>query len=181
MWLDGSASRPRTPTGVATFYAMFSTVPRPRRVVHVCDDIACGPFGGEEIVSRLGGALDPAEAAVVRSPCLGLCERAPAVLFQLVGEPDFSQARRAPPRYWRRSPHPAPHPAPLPRSPSPPPRVPTVRSTTPRSAPRRPAAAIRACGCSAASVSWIPRASTTTGPTAATRPCAVPSTSARPG
>ena len=27
--------------GVATFYALFSTTPRPPRVVHVCDDIAC--------------------------------------------------------------------------------------------------------------------------------------------
>ncbi len=27
--------------GVATFYALLSTTPRPRRVLHVCDDIAC--------------------------------------------------------------------------------------------------------------------------------------------
>ena len=27
--------------GVATFYALLATSPRPRRVVHVCDDIAC--------------------------------------------------------------------------------------------------------------------------------------------
>ncbi|MEJ7665369.1 MAG: NAD(P)H-dependent oxidoreductase subunit E [Hymenobacter sp.] len=32
--------------GVATFYAMLSTQPRPKRVAHVCDDIAC----------RIGGA-----------------------------------------------------------------------------------------------------------------------------
>ncbi len=78
--------------GVATFYAMFSTEPRAKRLVHVCDDVACGPFGGEEIIARLTGELDGETAAVVRSPCLGLCERAPAVLFQLVGEPDFSHA-----------------------------------------------------------------------------------------
>ena len=28
--------------GVATFYALLSTVPRPRRVLLVCDDIGCG-------------------------------------------------------------------------------------------------------------------------------------------
>ncbi len=27
--------------GVASFYAMFSLEPRPKTVVHVCDDIAC--------------------------------------------------------------------------------------------------------------------------------------------
>ena len=70
--------------GVATFYAMFDVAPRAARVVHVCDDIACGPFGGEEILARLGGE----HVAAVRSPCLGLCERAPAVMFQCAGEPD---------------------------------------------------------------------------------------------
>jgi NADH-quinone oxidoreductase subunit F len=82
--------------GVATFYAMFATEPRAPRVVHVCDDVACGPFGGEEIISRLTAELGPEgdgeDACWVRSPCLGLCERAPAVMFQLAGEPDFSQA-----------------------------------------------------------------------------------------
>jgi NADH-quinone oxidoreductase subunit F len=75
--------------GVATFYAMFATEPQAPRVVHVCDDVACGPFGGEEIIAGLDG-LDG--ATVVRSPCLGLCERAPAVLFQRTGAPDYSLA-----------------------------------------------------------------------------------------
>ncbi|ALE73621.1 NADH dehydrogenase [Pseudonocardia sp. EC080610-09] len=92
--------------GVATFYAMFSVEPRAPRVVHVCDDVACGPAGGEEIAAALGPALGPegtgsgpdgAPAACwVRSPCLGLCERAPAVLHQRAGEPDLSQAPATP-------------------------------------------------------------------------------------
>ncbi|SFM84365.1 NADH-quinone oxidoreductase subunit F [Pseudonocardia ammonioxydans] len=99
--------------GVATFYAMFSVEPRAPRVVHVCDDVACGPNGGEEIVAALTDALgppagngeaDPAGggdperpgACWVRSPCLGLCERAPAVLHQRAGEPDLSQAPATP-------------------------------------------------------------------------------------
>ncbi|MFP5021247.1 NAD(P)H-dependent oxidoreductase subunit E [Pseudonocardia phyllosphaerae] len=82
--------------GVATFYAMFSVEPRAPRVVHVCDDVACGPYGGEEIISELEGRLDPERACVVRSPCLGLCERAPAVLQQRAGEPDLSQAPATP-------------------------------------------------------------------------------------
>ncbi|WP_103382048.1 NAD(P)H-dependent oxidoreductase subunit E [Pseudonocardia dioxanivorans] len=82
--------------GVATFYAMFTVEPRARRVVHVCDDVACGPVGGEDLAARLTADLGAEgvgeEACWVRSPCLGLCERAPAVMFQLAGEPDFSQA-----------------------------------------------------------------------------------------
>jgi len=86
--------------GVATFYAMFAVEPRAPRVVHVCDDVACGPYGGEDIVTRLTAELGPEgrgeEACWVRSPCLGLCERAPAVMFQLAGEPDFSHAPATP-------------------------------------------------------------------------------------
>src|SRR4051794_21992546 len=86
--------------GVATFYAMFAVEPRAPRVVHVCDDVACGPYGGEEIVAALTDALGPegsgSEACWVRSPCLGLCERAPAVLHQRAGEPDPSPAPARP-------------------------------------------------------------------------------------
>ena len=78
--------------GVATFYAMFSTESRSPRVVHVCDDIACGAAGGEAIAT----ALATEDVCWVRSPCLGLCERAPAVLHQLAGEPDFNQAPASP-------------------------------------------------------------------------------------
>jgi NADH:ubiquinone oxidoreductase subunit E len=49
--------------GVATFYAMFAVEQRAPHVVHVCDDIACGPHGGEEIAARLTlrrvGLVDP--------------------------------------------------------------------------------------------------------------------------
>jgi len=85
--------------GVATFYAMFATEPRAPYVAHVCDDVACGPFGGEEIVARLTEELGPAgegkEVSWVRSPCLGLCERSPAVMLQLAGQPDVSIAPAA--------------------------------------------------------------------------------------
>jgi NADH-quinone oxidoreductase subunit F len=72
--------------GVASFYAMFSLEPRPKTVVHVCDDIACRVNGAEALIERLERALGPDRArGLVRSPCLGMCEHAPAAMFQSAG------------------------------------------------------------------------------------------------
>jgi NADH-quinone oxidoreductase subunit F len=79
--------------GVVTFYHLLSTTPRPPVVAHVCDDIACRIRGGEELCEALERALGPSGAASnggdttwLRSPCLGQCERAPAVLLTVAGE-----------------------------------------------------------------------------------------------
>ena len=58
--------------GVATFYALFDTNERPARQVHVCVDLACRAMSGCKEDSIPTGAI--------ASPCLGVCERAPAVL-----------------------------------------------------------------------------------------------------
>ena len=80
--------------GVASFYALLSTVPRPARVVHVCDDMACRVAGAEGVCADLERALGPAGhpregagATWMRAPCLGQCERAPAALFTIAGDP----------------------------------------------------------------------------------------------
>ncbi len=79
--------------GVASFYALFSLEPRPTTVVHVCDDIACRVNGAEDLCAELEGSFASAAAsggdadiAWTRSPCLGSCELAPAVLVQNAGE-----------------------------------------------------------------------------------------------
>jgi NADH-quinone oxidoreductase subunit F len=87
--------------GVATFYAMLATAPRPRRVLHVCDDIACRVQGARELCTALERTLGPAvthapsgehltldsdRPAWLHSPCLGLCDRAPAALLTEAGE-----------------------------------------------------------------------------------------------
>ena len=79
--------------GVATFYALLATQPRPPAVAHVCDDIACRLAGAEtlcdDLARSLGPAGEPARDGSVtwqRSPCLGLCERAPAALLVKAGE-----------------------------------------------------------------------------------------------
>ena len=74
----GYASRrldvpPAEAYGVATFYALISLEERPADVLHVCTDLAC----------QLAGAEVPPGAHA--SPCLGLCERAPASLRTIAG------------------------------------------------------------------------------------------------
>jgi NADH-quinone oxidoreductase subunit F len=80
--------------GVATFYALYATKPRPPVVAHVCDDIACRLAGAERICEDLGRSLGPEGEAVrdgqvgwLRSPCLGLCDLAPAAMVTRAGEP----------------------------------------------------------------------------------------------
>lgn len=58
--------------GVASFYALFSMTERPRRQIHVCVDLACRAAGGPKERDLPSGAH--------ASPCLGVCERAPATL-----------------------------------------------------------------------------------------------------
>jgi NADH-quinone oxidoreductase subunit F len=70
--------------GVASFYGMLALEERPARVVHVCDDLACRLNGGREVAERFAAAGGEGERWV-RSNCLGLCERAPAALFQTSG------------------------------------------------------------------------------------------------
>jgi NADH-quinone oxidoreductase subunit F len=79
--------------GVASFYGMFSLEPRPSVVARVCDDIACFTRGSEKLCTALEATLGPAgspcsggRAIWLRSQCLGLCERAPAVLVTSAGE-----------------------------------------------------------------------------------------------
>jgi NADH-quinone oxidoreductase subunit F len=79
--------------GVADFYALFQTRPHPPVTVHVCDDIACRTRGAEALCAEVEAMLGPqgesrdGHATWHRSPCLGLCERAPAALVVTAGHP----------------------------------------------------------------------------------------------
>ncbi len=82
--------------GVATFYAMFTLERRAPFVVHVCDDIACRAHGAEKVCAHLEKSLsaegvDANGRTWVRSPCLGLCEKAPAALLQVAGTQPFER------------------------------------------------------------------------------------------
>ncbi len=82
--------------GVASFYDLFSLEPRAPVVVRVCDDIACRAAGFERLRDEIaslpipeGGG--PGDGAIwARSPCLGLCDRAPAALVTASGSRPWS-------------------------------------------------------------------------------------------
>jgi NADH-quinone oxidoreductase subunit F len=85
--------------GVATFYALLATRPRPPIVAHVCDDIACRLAGAEELCADLeraygapGQPIGDGSATWLRSPCLGLCDRAPAAMVTAAGEAESRSA-----------------------------------------------------------------------------------------
>ena len=67
--------------GVASFYDLFSLEPRSGPVVHRCVDIAC----------QVNGAVVADDEHA--SPCLGLCERAPAALVIEAGAPPRVEVR----------------------------------------------------------------------------------------
>ncbi|MDI3417321.1 NAD(P)H-dependent oxidoreductase subunit E [Streptomyces luteolus] len=73
--------------GVATFYSMFAVRPRPATRVQVCTDLACAARGSAELCSELESRLGPSGTVWEKSPCLGLCERAPAALVTRAGPP----------------------------------------------------------------------------------------------
>lgn len=84
--------------GVASFYALFSLTPRPPVVVHVCDDLACLTRGANHLCATLEETLGCAgtpgadgQGTWHRSPCLGLCDRAPAALLLSAGDPPREQ------------------------------------------------------------------------------------------
>ena len=76
--------------GVIDYYALFYHQPPAKVIMHVCTDPVCAMAGAESMMKRMTSRLEPvtpgsqeiAAISVERSPCLGLCERAPAVLVQ---------------------------------------------------------------------------------------------------
>ncbi len=84
--------------GVASFYGLFSLRRRAPNVVHVCDDVVCRVRGGLALCDEMAKALGPAGskgkrgATWLRSPCLGLCEQAPAALVIKAGPSPVERA-----------------------------------------------------------------------------------------
>lgn len=75
--------------GVATFYAQFSTQPKGKHIVQVCDGTACHVRGAAEIIKKFKTDLQIPEGETTTEDlyvtletvsCLGACALAPAVV-----------------------------------------------------------------------------------------------------
>ncbi len=74
--------------GVIEFYSLFYNKPIGKRVIRVCTDQACALKDGDKVLDHLCShhGLQPGQATadlsltIEHSPCLGLCEQAPAAL-----------------------------------------------------------------------------------------------------
>lgn len=69
---------------VATFYAHFDVVkehdtPPPELTIRVCDSLSCEMAGAQHLMAALKDNLDPAKIRVLRAPCMGRCDTAPAL------------------------------------------------------------------------------------------------------
>ena len=92
--------------GVIEFYSLFYNEPIAKRVIRVCTDVACALWGGDKILGGLSKqhGLDPDQTypdlslTIEPSPCLGMCEHAPAVWTEdhgrsSVGDGDTESSR----------------------------------------------------------------------------------------
>jgi len=74
--------------GVASFYSLFSLVPKGRHVVKVCMGTACYVKGIKEVISRIsneyqlheGGTTEDRRFSLEAVRCLGACGLAPVVV-----------------------------------------------------------------------------------------------------
>ena len=69
---------------VATFYAHFDVVhedetPPPALTIRVCDSLACELAGADALHLALHDSLDSTKVRVLRAPCMGRCDTAPAL------------------------------------------------------------------------------------------------------
>ena len=80
--------------GVIEFYSLFYNEPVGKRIIRVCADQACALKGADDVLRHLcvHHGLEPGQTTqdlsltVESSPCLGLCEQAPAALVNAEAE-----------------------------------------------------------------------------------------------
>ncbi len=75
--------------GVVKYYSMFSTTPRGRFVIRVCNSPVCGMMGADTVSATLKSVLGIQEGMISgdemfsleKAHCLGLCDQAPAMMI----------------------------------------------------------------------------------------------------
>ena len=76
-------------TGTLSFYTMFSTNPRGRHIIRLCDSPPCYIMGSENILDalqkklgvKLGETTPDRNFTLEASSCLGICGVAPAIMI----------------------------------------------------------------------------------------------------
>jgi NADH-quinone oxidoreductase subunit F len=97
--------------GVIEFYSLFYNQPTSRHVIRVCTDVACALKDADGILHGLCAkhGLQPHQTpedlslTIEPSPCLGLCEQAPAV-WEAGGDPLSATSEQATPVSMKRLP-----------------------------------------------------------------------------
>ncbi len=82
--------------GVIGFYTLFHDQPTGRRIIRVCTDPACALADADAVLHEVCAQLEiepgettaDGEYTIEHSPCLGLCDVAPAALLSARDEPD---------------------------------------------------------------------------------------------
>ncbi len=68
---------------VASFYDHFDVIKEGQPIpapltIRVCDSVSCMMAGAEDLIAKLEAGIDPEEIRVMRAPCMGGCDVAPA-------------------------------------------------------------------------------------------------------
>ncbi len=79
---------------VASFYDHFDIVkegeaPPPPLTIRICESLSCMMAGAEALIAKLDAGVDPDNVRVVRAPCMGGCDVAPAAR---IGEREVGHA-----------------------------------------------------------------------------------------
>ena len=82
---------------VASFYDHFDIVkegetPPPKVTIRVCDSLSCMMAGAEALISELEDGVASKDVRVVRAPCMGSCDKAPALR---IGKEEIAPANLA--------------------------------------------------------------------------------------
>jgi len=97
--------------GVIEFYALYYNQPRGKKIIRICTDAACALKGGADILGRrcAEAGIEPNQTTpdglltIEASPCLGVCEHAPADLTVDAGRWTLNDAERPPSIVYRLS------------------------------------------------------------------------------
>jgi NADH-quinone oxidoreductase subunit E len=75
--------------GIATFYNLIYRKPVGKKVIRICDSVSCFIMGYDQIRARienelgikLGQTTSDGEFTLLPTPCLGTCDKAPALMI----------------------------------------------------------------------------------------------------